>query len=422
MLITFIIIFLLLSALFSGTEIAFISASKLRIELNRQKGTRRGKILAGFFDKPADFLSTMLVGNNIALVVFTSLMSGLMRPWLIEALHENEPLILLTNTILITIVVLIFGEFLPKTFFSVFADKLLNFLAYPLKFLVFILAVPSWVMTRMSNTVLRLVFRTPMEDSENALTRLDLEDFIQGARTDDSKEDIDTILFENALHLQKTKVKDCMVPRTEIIDIDVNAEVGDLKKVFMESNLSRIIVTGGDIDNVLGYVHHQQMMKDPTTIMKMTMELPFVPEAMKATDLLNSFIKNQNNIACVVDEFGGVAGIITLEDIMEEIFGEIEDEYDQEEYVEIEVQEAEWIFSGRLEIDYLNDKYELIDFPEGDYHTLSGYIVMTTATIPEQGAEIELHGYKFILELVSETKIETVRVIKMESLDEKMDK
>lgn len=418
-----ILIFLLLSALFSGTEIAFISASKLRVELKRQKGSRQGTILARFYEDPASFLGTMLVGNNIALVVFTSLMVNVLKPILEESLGISEPLVLFVQTILVTIVVLIFGEFLPKTLFRLFADEVLYFLAYPLAFFRYILAIPSWIMTKLSNFLLRIIFKTSFDEVDNVITRFDLEDFIKDTRTGEYKEEIDSSLFEKALHLQKVKVKECMVPRTEIRDIDVTESVEDLKSLFLETNLSRLIVSKVDIDNVLGYVHHQQMMESPETVQDMILDIPIVPEAMKVTDLLNKFIKERLNIALVVDEYGGTGGVITLEDILEQIFGEIEDEHDQEEYVEIQTGEDEWLLSGRLEISYLNDKYENLNFPEGDYHTLSGYLVMTTAAIPEQGAEIHLHGYRFILELVSETKIETVRIIKInvDPQDEKMD-
>lgn len=413
MLIALIILFLILSALFSGTEIAFISASKLRVELDRDKGSRQGAILAGFFAKPADFLGTMLVGNNIALVVFTYLMTQLLAPY-IEPYVASELLRLLLSTIVITIVVLIFGEFFPKTFFRLYANELLYFLAFPLAFLKFILAIPAGLMTKLSNFLLRFVLKTPVENVEQVFTRLDLETFIKDTRVEDSTEEIDTTLFEKALYLKQTKVKECMVPRTEIEEVDVSATIQDLKDKFQESNHSRLIVTKDDIDNVLGYVHHLQMLEEPKGIEEMILTIPIVPEVMRVHDLMNRLIKDRINIACVVDEYGGTAGIITLEDILEEIFGEIEDEHDQEEYVEVQVSEEEFIFSGRLEIDYLNEKYEALNFPDGEYTTLSGYLVMTTETIPKQNAEIELEGYRFILELVSDTKIETVRVLKLE--------
>ena len=414
MLIALIIFALMLSALFSGTEIAYISANKLRVELKKKKGSRRGQILAGFYEAPASFLGTMLVGNNIALVVFTYLLTQLIEPSLLQVAFFQAPFVLLlVETILATLIVLFFGEFLPKTLFRLYADDILYFLAYPLKVLQWLLLIPSWVMTRLSNLLLRAL-RTPMEEVDNAFTRLDLENFINDSQADTMEDNIDRELFGKALNLRDVRVRECMVPRPEIENIDIGASVGDLEQLFRETKLSRIIVTKDDIDNVLGYVHHQQLLKQPKSISKLILDLPFVPEAMRVTDLLNQFIRDRINIAIVVDEYGGVSGLITLEDILEEIFGEIEDEHDQEEYVETVIRPGqEFIFSGRLEIDYLNEKYAL-GLPEGDYHTLSGYLVMTHGAIPERGDVMELNGYRFVLELVSDTKIETVRVVRLE--------
>lgn len=411
---TLILFFLVLSALFSGSEIAFVSASKLRIELKKNKGSRRGAILAHFYERPANFLGTMLVGNNIALVIFTTMLSKVLEPVFRDYLGiESALVMLLLTTILITIVVLIFGEFLPKTLFRLFADDVLYFLAYPLRFLQWLLWVATWVMIRCSNLFLKVFFKSEVAQVENALTRVDLGDFIQSSNTEEN-DDIDTDLFHNVLQLREVKVKECMIPRPEIEDIDVNDSIEDLEQLFRETKLSRLIVTEDDIDNVLGYVHHAQMLKTPKDIRRLILNIPFVPETMRAQVLMNRFIKKGTTIACVVDEYGGVAGIITLEDILEEIFGEIEDEHDQEEYIETQVSDKEFIFSGRLEIDYLNEKYDTLQFPEGEYETLSGYLINTTETIPEQNDEILLEGYKFILELVSDTKIETIRVVKLE--------
>lgn len=416
MLIPSIIFFLLLSALFSGTEIAFISASKLRIELLKKKKARRATILAGFYEKTAEFLGTMLVGNNIALVAFTSLMTLLLSD-LIPLPTVSEELRLFIYTVLMTIVVLIFGEFLPKTLFRLYANNVLYFLAYPLQFLRLLFTIPAWFMISISNFLLKILFKTPVEDAKNVFTRRDLENFIKSSHTDND-EDIDKDLFEKALHLKEVRVRDCMIPRPEIEHIDISESLENLEKLLIDTNLSRILVIKDDIDEVLGYVHHQQLLEKPKTIRKIILDIPFVPEVMKARELMNMLITRRLNIACVVDEFGGTAGIITLEDILEEIFGEIADEHDQEEYVETQLSEHEYRFSGRLEISYLNEKYEQLDFPEDEYSTLSGYLVMTTQTIPEQGAEITLDGYKFILELVSDTKIETVRVVKETSKHE----
>lgn len=415
MLLSLIILFLLLSALFSGTEIAFISANKLRVELKKKKGTPRAKILAGFYDNSAAFIGTLLVGNNIALVVFTSLVAALIEPTLIQIPLLNEGiLLLLVETLIVTVIILIFGEFLPKTLFRLYADESLYLLAYPLKFIQWVLFLPSWLMTQLSNLLLRAL-RMPVEQVNNALTRLDLEDFINHPDVGNTEEaTIDRQLFGKALNLRDIKVRECMVPRTEIENIDVSASVPELEQLFNTTKLSRIIITDGDIDNVLGYVHHQQLLEQPQNISRIIMKLPFIPEVMRVTDLMNQFIQRRNTIAIVVDEFGGVSGLITLEDILEEIFGEIEDEHDQEEYVEVVVEEGkEFLFSGRLEIDYLNEKYGL-SLPEGDYHTLSGYLVMTTQTIPDKGIRLELEPYHFVIEMVSETKIDTVRVIRAE--------
>jgi putative hemolysin len=410
--IAIILLFLLLSALFSGSEIAFISANKLRIELKKKKGASRGNILAKFYDNPDSFLGTMLVGNNIALVVFTIMMTNLLHHYY-EAYFSNNFVLLLFDTFIITCIVLIFGEFLPKTLFRLYADDILYFLAYPLKLIQFLMAIPSWIMSKLSNLVLRLLVKPTAETDEASFTRIDLENFIKDSQTDEAY-DIDKELFGKALNLKETRVRDSMVPRPEIESIDITAGVEELEQLFIETKLSRIVVIDGEIDNVLGYVHHQQLLSQPKSIRSLLLEIPFVPEVMRVSDLMNKLIKENISIACVVDEFGSVSGVITLEDILEEIFGEIEDEHDEEEYIEKQISDTEWVFSGRLEIDYLNEKYEAIELPEGEYQTLSGYLVMTTETIPEQGAEIELNDYLFILELVSDTKIETVRLVKLD--------
>ena len=408
-----IIFILMLSALFSGTEIAFISANKLKIELLKNKGRRRAKILVSFFEKPAHFLGTLLVGNNIALVAFTSLMTALLSK-LFLPLDMGYYLLLFINTIIITVIVLIFGEFLPKTLFRLFSNEILYTLVYPLRVLQFILIIPATVMIRLSNFVLAFLFRMPIEETATAFTRLDLENLVNNARQSSDEEEIDKELFGRALNLKDVKVKNCMIPRTEIVHVDINDDVPKLNQIIKETKLSRVIVVNGDIDEVVGYVHHRQLLNNPKSIQSITLNISFIPEVMRVTDVLNLFIKNRMNIVCVVDEFGGIAGIVTLEDLLEEIFGEIEDEYDQGEHLENQISEDEYVFSGRLEIDYLNEKYEKLSLPTGDYHTLSGYLVMTLENIPDQGAEVILDGYKYILEIVSDTKIELVRIIRMD--------
>ena len=404
-----ILITLILSAFFSGSEIAFISANKLGIEVMRNKGDKRGKILANFYEKPKGFLSTMLVGNNISLVIFTIFMTKLIEPLLIDTFGAESKLMLLIVTLIITLVVLIFGEFLPKTLFRLYANEILYRFSYPLTFLKWILMIPATIMTSLSNFLLKSIFRISTDEVENVLTKIDLEHYINDSISEE--ETIDKDILTNALNLKQLKVRDCMIPRNEIIHIDAKDSLDDLLEVFKEARLSRIIVKKGDIENVVGYIHHQQLLKNPENLKKIIMPITYIPEAMNVQDLMMNFIKQGTSIACVVDEFGGTAGLITLEDILEEIFGEIEDEYDEEDHSEEVLSETEYRFAGRLEVSQLNEKYENINFPEGEYHTLSGYIVMTHQTIPEEGDELDLDGYRFISEKVSDTKIETVKVI-----------
>ena len=409
MILTFIIIFLVLSAFFSGAEIAFISANKLGIEVLKNRGHKRGKILAGFYENPKDFLTTMLVGNNITLVVFTILATNLLYPYFEPVFGSATRIV---QIFLLTIIVLIFGEFLPKTFFRLFPNQVLLLFTYPLIIFKFILKIPTWFITGLSNLIIKYVVRAPIEYKNLTITRLDLEHYID-FNVSDSAKIVETDMFKNALNLNQLQVRDCLIPRTEIVFIDQKAKVEDLLKVIKESNHSRIIVTDGDIENVKGYVHHQQLLGMPKSIKSMIIEVPFVPEAMPAKDLMLRFKNEETNIACVVDEFGGIAGIITLEDILEEIFGDIIDEHDQDEYIEVQKSANEFIFSGRLEIDYLNDKYDSLNLPEGEYQTLSGYLIMTSGTIPKSKDVITLGDYRFFLESVSDKKIELVRLIKL---------
>jgi len=401
---------LLLSALFSGSEMAFVSANKLKIELKKNKNTYRSIILSNWYDKPKNFISTMLVGNNAALVVFTTLLAIPLAPVLNKLLHlpDDNLWMVLVQTILITIIVLIFGEFLPKTLFRLFADDLLYILAYPLRILQFIFFLPAWIMTKLSDRVLRLFIKKELIPTEQIFTRLDLQQFVQESHSE-TEEKIDKKLFGKALNLKDTRVRECIVPRTEIKSIDVSASIEELIALFDSSKLSRLLVINEDIDNVLGYVHHQHLFETPENIGDLALPIPFVPGAMFVTDLMNKLIKENISIACVVDEFGGVSGVITLEDIMEEIFGEIEDEHDNEALTEEQLTDTTFLFSGRLEIDYINEKYGLF-IPEGEYHTLSGYIVTMAEDIPDQDAVLPLGDYKFTLEKVSNTRIECVHV------------
>lgn len=414
-LILLILLTLILAAFFSGTEIAFITANKLGVEIERDKGTRRSKLISGFYEKPKEFLSAILVGNNIVLVLFTYTVTRLIEPLLIPWV-ESEALRLLIITVLATIVMLIFGEFLPKIIFRLFANRALFMVAYPMVFFQWILRFPSWVMISFANLLLKYVFRATITDADDAYTRLDLQDFVEGSLAKD-QDSMEADMFKNALQLKNLKAKECMVPRTEIVHVDVDAGLDELRQQFLETRHSRILITEDDIDNILGYIHHQSLLNGKKTMREMIIPIQYVPEVTSVLDIMTTFTRQQNNIAVVVDEYGGTAGIITLEDIAEEIFGEIEDEHDQEEYIDDKINDAEFLFSGRLEIDYLNEKYPALKFPYGEYETLSGYIVMTSGTIPEAGNELELDDYRFVFEKVSDKKIELIRVYLINTQD-----
>jgi CBS domain containing-hemolysin-like protein len=379
--------------------------------LKKKRGTRASRILADWFDRPADFMSAMLVGNNISLVAFTTLISGSFA-WLIGPTDAGM-LNLLGETVILTLIVLVFGEYMPKTLFRLYADDALYFMALPLRALQWLLYIPSLVMTTASNALLRLFFNRPAEELDTVLTRLDLENFVNDSRAsaDEDTVVIDTKLFGNALNLSEVRVSDCMVPRTEIQSMDASATIDELEQKFQETRLSRILIINGDMDEVLGYVHHQQLLDLPENILDIVMELTFIPEVTRVTDLLNQSIKEQLSIACVVNEFGDIAGVVTMEDLLEEIFGEIEDEFDEDEYLETRNEDGSYHFSGRLEVDYLNDKYDL-GLPQGEYQTLSGFIVTEAERVPEQDEELELSGFHCQMVEVTNTRIEVVRIWK----------
>jgi CBS domain containing-hemolysin-like protein len=265
-----------------------------------------------------------------------------------------------------------------------------------------------FVLIFFKNLIFKNIYKNAPADEDAALLEYLVQQNASGAP---GEEEVEMELLENSLHLKQVRAHDCMAPRPEIVHIDVQASVEELRQLFIESSLSRILVTNGDLDNLLGYVHVQQLFAHPHSIRGMVMPITFVPETIQVNDLLSKFIKNRTNIACVVDEYGSLAGLVTLEDALEQLFGDIDDEHDQEEFIEVQISDTEFLFSGRLDVDYLNEKYPALALPAGEYNTLSGYLVTATQTIPKQGARLELAGKTFVLELVSDRKIETVRVL-----------
>jgi CBS domain containing-hemolysin-like protein len=402
------LIFLFSSGFFSGIEIAFISADRLRVEVERKKGNKRGQRLAGFLDNPSEFLGTTLVGNNIVLVILSILAGNFLATHV--GIDSETFMGTIQATLITTVIVLIFGEFLPKVSFQINPTGILFFFTYPLAFIQWLLKPLVWVMIKTSNALIKRIFRMPQESTEQVFTRLDLDHFISSINSED--DEIDTTLFQNALYIHTVKVRDCMIPRNEIQGIEINESIESLQELFVNCRLSRLLVYNESIDYIEGYVHHQRLFDNPESIKEILWEIPMVHEFTPVQDVMNRLIKEKLNLAWVVDERGGTAGIVALEDILEEIFGEIADEHDQND-LDLQINDNEFVFSGRSKIDTVNEEYEL-NIPESDeYHTLSGLIVFAKEDIPEQGEKVILKNYEFVAEEVSNTKIEKVRVIRL---------
>jgi CBS domain containing-hemolysin-like protein len=413
----FILVLLLFSALFSGMEIAFLSANKLKIELSYQRGTLSGKILNDFVKNPSKFIVTTLLGNNVVLITFGILFASMIEPT-VKPYIASKFLVLLIQTALSTSVVLFLGEFIPKVLFKVFADSILPIMALPFLVIHWLLK-PGVILINGISTLFFKLLGIKVSEQDIRFTSVDLEKFIKdhSPNAEEEEQEVDTELFENALYLKNLRVRDCMVPRREITALDVRASVEELKHLIIESYHSRVIIFDDNIDKVMGYVHHFDLHKNPEKIRTILMPIKVVPETMYIQKLLNEFIKEQKSIAWVVNEYGGTAGIITLEDIIEEIFGEIEDEYDKDDLVDNQLSKNEFILSGRLEIDHLNEDYQL-NIPDGDYDTLSGFIIANHETIPQKDDVIAIGRYTFKIMDVSETKIETVKLVVNEQQEE----
>jgi CBS domain containing-hemolysin-like protein len=327
-------------------------------------------------------------------------------------LPHNEYLRLFLDTIIATIVVLFLAEFIPKAIFRSKPESILSFLTLPIQFFYYLLYPIAQLFVRISEFILRYLFGVRINEEKTIFSRVDLEHFVKQMRTGhdiDNEDDSNSELFENALSLSKVKIRECLIPRNEIEAVSINTSVEEVKNIFIETKRSKLIVYEDNIDNVVGYLHSIDALKKPKDIKSVMHSIPMVPETMITVDLLNQFTKERKSIAWVVDEFGGTAGIVTMEDILEEIFGEIHDEYDEEEYIEKQLSSNEYIFSGRLEIDYLNEKYHF-DLPVEDAETLSGFIIENHESIPKQKERIIVGNYEFVMLHVSDTRIETVKV------------
>ncbi|HPH23189.1 MAG TPA: hemolysin family protein [Chitinophagaceae bacterium] len=402
---------IVLIGFFAGYEIAFVSANRLGIELKKKQGIRSGIIVSQFLEEPAKFIGSCLVGMNIFLVIYGLLFSQLLKNSLWNPFDiKNEYLKLVIDTFSSTAIVLIFGEFLPKAIFRAKNDVLLNFFAPVANFFHGFFKPVANFFVNISQWVLKYLFNLRLDEKEEAFSHVDLEHFFQQTKEqDDDNEELNKELFENALGLPTVKVRQCLVPRTEIEALEINTPIEKAKQHFIQTQLTKLVVYNESIDNIVGYIHQLDLFKKPSDIKSILLPIPAIPESMSATDLISKFTKERKSIAWVVDEFGGTSGIVTMEDVLEEIFGEIEDEYDTDEFVEKQLAENEFIFSGRLELDMLNEKYNL-DFEVEESETLSGYIINKYETIPKQKETIIIGNYQFDILSVSDTRIETVKL------------
>ncbi|MBU3743002.1 MAG: HlyC/CorC family transporter [Sediminibacterium sp.] len=401
---------LIIIAFFAGYEIAFVTANRLNIELKKKQGTRSGRILSGFMENQAKFIGTCLVGLNIFLVIYGLLFDELLKmtlwnPWRIQ----NEYLKLIFDTLLSTMLVLLLGEFLPKAIFRAKNDSLLNFFAPVAKFFHGLFEPITNLLVNISQWILTYVLNVRVNERNEAFSKIDLEHFFQQTREQDEEAtELNTELFENALSLPMVKIRQCLVPRTEIEACELHTPIETLQQQFIQTQLSKLVIYDDNIDNIVGYVHQLDLFNRPDNIQSILHPMMVVPETMSAPDLMNKFTKERKSIAWVVDEFGGTAGIVTMEDLLEEIFGEIRDEYDVEE-PDDKLENDEYTFSGRLELDYLNEKYGL-DFPNGNSETLSGYIIQQNEAIPKQEEFIIINRFRFEILEVSDTRIEKVKM------------
>jgi CBS domain containing-hemolysin-like protein len=422
-----IVLSLIFSAFFSGMEIAFVSTNKIHIEIEKKQRGFLSLLLTKITAKPSKFIATMLIGNNIALVVYGLYMGDVLVAWFTKHLPTDSTLVyylfnelsLLTQTIISTLVILISAEFLPKVFFQIYANSLLKLLALPAYMFYVLFSLFSDFVIWISDFVLKTFFKTKGDDVQLAFTKVELGNYIseqmQSVEADDEV-DSEIIIFQNALEFSEVKAREAMVPRTELTAIEIHDTIENLSKLFTQTGHSKIVVYKSTIDDILGYVHAFDLFKNPKTIKSILMPIEFIPETMLAKDILNILTKKHKSLAVVLDEYGGTSGILTVEDIVEELFGEIEDEHDSVALIEEQMDQLNFLFSARLEVDYLNETYKL-QLPEHEnYETLGGLIVHHTQEIPEQNQQISIDRFLFTIQEVSNTKIELI-ALKIEPQD-----
>lgn len=420
--IVIIIVSLILSAFFSGMEIAYVSSNKIHIEIEKKQEGILAKVLTKLTKKPSKFIATMLVGNNIALVLYGIFMGDLIIDQLYPAFAgiESPPFdVILVQTIISTLVILITAEFLPKVFFQIYANSLLKIFAIPAYVFYVLFSFISSFIIWISDLVLKVFFKTDGDEVQLAFSKVELGDYISEqmeAANEEDDLDSEIQLFQNALEFAEVKAREVMIPRTEITAVEVEELPKGISKIFTETGYSKILVYKDTIDDIIGYVHSFDLFKKPANIKAVMMPVEYVPETMLISDVLELLTKKRKSIAVVLDEYGGTSGIMTVEDIVEELFGEIEDEHDSVELTEEQVSNNEFRFSARLEVDYINEEYKL-NLPEGEnYETLGGLIVSNIGEIPSKNEVVVVEDYQFTILEVSNTKIDLVslKILKAE--------
>ena len=400
---------LVLSAFFSGFEIAYVSSNKVHLEILKKQEGVIANVLTKLTRKPSKLLATMLVGNNVALVVYGFEMGKVMTA-LLPDFFQN----VLWHTIISTLIILITAEFMPKVFFQIYANQLLKLFTIPAYFFYLLFYPLSSLVMWISDFVLRVFFKTKGDYVPLSFTKAELVDYIsEQLENVPKKEEMDSEvqMFQNALEFSGVKAREIMIPRTEIVAVELNESIENLIATFVSSGFSKILIYNENIDDILGYVHSFDMFKKPKNIKEVLIPIVNIPETIQINEVLNILTRKRKSMAVVLDEYGGTSGIVTLEDIVEELFGEIEDEHDKDKFIEEQLSETEYLFSARLEVEYLNETYHL-EIPESEeYETLGGFIVLHNEGIPTQGELIQIPPFSFVIEACSQTKIETVRLV-----------
>ncbi len=405
---------LVASAIFSGVEMAFIASNKLQIEVRGLQGGLIGRLLGYFNERPARFIATLLVGNTLSLVVFSYFMAKLLDPWLagFSWIGGSEVLFLLISTVISTLIVLVAAEYIPKSFFLGNPNRLLLIFTLPISLVYVVLFPLVFVITGFSKGILNGIFKLEYSEKKPVFGLTDLDEFVRDLEetpTDDDMAEVDPKIFSRALEFKNLKVRDCMIPRTELSAVEEEESIDELKREFQESGHSKIMVYRDNIDNVIGYCHTSSLLKEPKSIQDIVTPVTIVPESLEAREMMIQFTSESKSIALVVDEFGGTAGIVTLEDVMEEIVGEIQDEHDQEDLLEEQVNENNFLLSARLEINYLNEKYNW-GLPHGEYDTLGGLILASFEDIPKANQVIQIESFRFTVLSTQGNRIDKVRL------------